>query len=245
MIRFFRKIRQKLLSENRLSKYLLYAIGEIILVVIGILIALSINNWNEEIKDREKEIKYLSNISREVIGDSLTLERGWFKNRHRKIESLELGKQYVMGNHVPKDTLSFINQVSFGGINSRASFTGSSRTYKELVSTGNLSLISNDSIRDLIVSYYSNKDFIEIYITNMRSGFADYFNSLKVFNPKYPDSINTAEIPRILEKMKTDEFHGLVNQELTYSYSIERSLLRSKKGAFGLNEKIERFLQNK
>lgn len=47
MIKFFRKIRQKLLTENKFSKYLLYAIGEVILVVIGILIALSINNWNQ------------------------------------------------------------------------------------------------------------------------------------------------------------------------------------------------------
>jgi hypothetical protein len=48
MVKFFRKIRQKLLSENKFSKYFIYAIGEIVLVVIGILIALQINNWNEE-----------------------------------------------------------------------------------------------------------------------------------------------------------------------------------------------------
>jgi hypothetical protein len=47
MIKFFRKIRQKMLTENKFSKYLLYAIGEITLVVIGILIALSVNNSNE------------------------------------------------------------------------------------------------------------------------------------------------------------------------------------------------------
>lgn len=58
MLRFFRQLRQRLITENRFSKYLLYAIGEIILVVIGILIALSINNWNEWKKDRmiEKSI---------------------------------------------------------------------------------------------------------------------------------------------------------------------------------------------
>ena len=55
MIKFFRKIRQKMLTENKFSKYLLYAIGEIILVVIGILIALQININNEERKDRNKE----------------------------------------------------------------------------------------------------------------------------------------------------------------------------------------------
>jgi sensor domain CHASE-containing protein len=52
MLRFFRQIRQRLLTDNKFSKYLLYAVGEILLVVIGILIALQINNWNEErIKD--------------------------------------------------------------------------------------------------------------------------------------------------------------------------------------------------
>jgi hypothetical protein len=48
LIKFFRKIRQKTLTENKFGKYLTYGIGEIILVVIGILIALQINNWNEE-----------------------------------------------------------------------------------------------------------------------------------------------------------------------------------------------------
>src|SRR6056297_275206 len=55
MIKFFRRIRQKLLSENKFSKYLLYALVEIVLVVIGILIALQINNWNEEQKRRIEE----------------------------------------------------------------------------------------------------------------------------------------------------------------------------------------------
>ena len=245
MIKFLRKIRQKMLTENRFSKYLIYAIGEIVLVVIGILIALQINNWNEERKNAEKENKYLSNINREIISDSLALERSWFKNRQKKIECLELAKQYVLGDYSPKDTLLFINNVGFGGINSRASFTGSSRTYKELISTGNLSLISNDSIRELIVNYYSNKDFLDEYLRNIRSEYATYLNSIRVFNSKYPDSINTVEIPRILKKLKTDEFHSLINQELTYTYSLERSFQKSKKGANELHKRIEQYLKNK
>ncbi|MEM6516972.1 MAG: DUF6090 family protein, partial [Bacteroidota bacterium] len=59
MIKFFRNIRKTLLTENRFNKYLLYAIGEIVLVVIGILIALQINNWNENRKD--------NNVEQEVI----------------------------------------------------------------------------------------------------------------------------------------------------------------------------------
>jgi hypothetical protein len=56
MIKFFRHIRQQILSENKFSKYLLYAVGEIVLVVIGILIAVSINNWKQSINLKEEEL---------------------------------------------------------------------------------------------------------------------------------------------------------------------------------------------
>ena len=62
MIKFFRKIRYDLMSENKTSKYFKYAIGEIVLVVIGILIALSINNWNENRKEIENQRKLFSNL---------------------------------------------------------------------------------------------------------------------------------------------------------------------------------------
>ena len=65
MIRFFRQIRQKLLTENRVSRYFLYALGEILLVVIGILIALQINNWNNYRDDREEEQVLLHNLKQE------------------------------------------------------------------------------------------------------------------------------------------------------------------------------------
>ena len=65
MIKFFRKIRQNLLMENNTGKYFKYAIGEIVLVVIGILIALSINNWNENGKDRKQEKELLIQLQSE------------------------------------------------------------------------------------------------------------------------------------------------------------------------------------
>lgn len=62
MIKFFRKIRQRLLTENKFSKYLIYAIGEILLVVIGILIALQINNWNESQKEQLLEGQLIDEV---------------------------------------------------------------------------------------------------------------------------------------------------------------------------------------
>ncbi|WP_411896254.1 DUF6090 family protein [Winogradskyella sp. A2] len=73
MIKFFRKIRQKLLSENKFSKYLIYAIGEIVLVVIGILIALSINNWNEERKANLREQSLYQNILTDLENEDVRL----------------------------------------------------------------------------------------------------------------------------------------------------------------------------
>ena len=74
MINFFRKIRQQLLTENKFSKYLLYAIGEIVLVVVGILIALSINNWNEKKSNDSIVDDYLMKISANINSDLTKLE---------------------------------------------------------------------------------------------------------------------------------------------------------------------------
>ncbi len=67
MIRFFSRLRQTLLSENRFSKYMLYAVGEILLVVIGILIALQVDNWNEERKKQQEISKLLSDIEQDLL----------------------------------------------------------------------------------------------------------------------------------------------------------------------------------
>ena len=69
MLKLFSLIRQNLVNENRFSKYLLYAIGEIILVVIGILIALQINNWNENRKHKKAEMEFLSGIKNDLQED--------------------------------------------------------------------------------------------------------------------------------------------------------------------------------
>ncbi|MFD2726683.1 DUF6090 family protein [Hyunsoonleella rubra] len=85
MIKFFRKIRQKLLSENKLKRYLVYAFGEIILVVIGILIALQINNWNEQRKEHQKIAKIYERLILDIendINDLAVRIEGYKANEH-------------------------------------------------------------------------------------------------------------------------------------------------------------------
>jgi hypothetical protein len=74
MIKFFRKIRQKLLSDNKFSKYLIYAVGEIILVVIGIMIALQFNNWNESRKKEEQFKSSLEQLYNKITDDAWLYE---------------------------------------------------------------------------------------------------------------------------------------------------------------------------
>ena len=89
MIKFFRKIRQNLIMENKTSKYFKYAIGEIILVVIGILIALQINNWNENRKTKNFEHKILRDIANGIEGNYFQIHLS-LKNNNNSIKSAKI-----------------------------------------------------------------------------------------------------------------------------------------------------------
>ncbi len=86
MIKFFRHIRKSLIEKNKMGKYFKYAIGEILLVVIGILIALQINNWNETRKETEKQHKLFANLKID------------FQNRLNELEEFQIGKQKAINN---------------------------------------------------------------------------------------------------------------------------------------------------
>ncbi|MFT4660619.1 MAG: hypothetical protein ACI8XB_000887 [Patiriisocius sp.] len=83
MIKFFRKIRQNLFMENKTGKYFKYAIGEIVLVVIGIIIALQINNWNENRKELKVEQSIIFNLNTEFKNNLIQLDTAVFYMRKR------------------------------------------------------------------------------------------------------------------------------------------------------------------
>ena len=94
MIKFFRKIRQNLLMENKTSKYFKYAIGEIILVVIGILIALQINNWNENRKEKDSLNTIYNIVVSDLKSDIKTIPEVLKYNNYKKplLEHIIKGK---------------------------------------------------------------------------------------------------------------------------------------------------------
>jgi Family of unknown function (DUF6090) len=144
VIKFFRKIRQQLLAEHRVSKYLIYAIGEIILVVIGILIALQINNSNELNKQRAKEVQFLKNLKSDLVFEESELER-YTKNREQMVNSAQIALEHFNGK--PVENIQMFNFHAFT-VGVWQEFPRNNNTFLELINSGNLTLISNDSIKD-------------------------------------------------------------------------------------------------
>lgn len=149
MIKFFRKIRQQLAYENNLTKYMRYAIGEIVLVVIGILIALSLNNWNEGRKGRIYEKKALKEISAALKTDS-TVNRRIQERVQRRDTAINNILSYLKSGATNADSMLIENLIdSNTGI--KISFNGGA--YEALKSKG-LEYIRNDSLRNMIVAAY-------------------------------------------------------------------------------------------
>ena len=245
MLTFLRRIRRSLIESGSSRKYLLYAIGEVALVVIGILIALQINNWNEERKSQAKEIIYLTNISAELKEDSISFQKTWVAKFSSKKASLQLAKDYVNGKLVLQDTVEFINSIGYGGISGLQRFGQNNRTYNELMSTGNLSLISDDFVRNQVVDYYFFVQIADAYAESFRSGYIPFMNSVRPWNVEEPDQVNKSDIPRILEKCKSDEFHSVINKELTYAYQINRFVKLVASRSNELHNTIEEYLEGK
>ena len=147
MIKLFRHIRQNLIMENKTGKYLKYAIGEIILVVIGILIALSINNWNEDRKDRTEELSALIDLKKE------------FESNRNDIDSLYQFKSFranewdnylsTVSNTELHDSLRSIGRPTIGF----RVFNFSSTILNSILTTGKIDKIQNDSLKYILTNW--------------------------------------------------------------------------------------------
>jgi len=149
MIKFFRKIRQQLLTQNRFSKYLFYAIGEIILVVIGILIALQVNNWNQSRKDKQFEITMLQEIKSSLESD---LEFSEMINRRLKVKEEGIQELLKMTASNQKYSDSMLLEV-YNKMNTGVSFNINKGSYEAIKSVG-IDKISNDSLRKMLIQTY-------------------------------------------------------------------------------------------
>jgi len=150
MIPFFRRIRKQLAESNRPIQYFRYAIGEIFLVMIGILLALQVNNWNEKRHQRQKEKKILIELKRDLVSNDTILQHE-IKNQQIIIEEITKTIEHLKKKKPYNDTIGiYLGRMSWI---ERIQFVSSA--YESLKSVG-IDIISSDSLRSDIANLFGN-----------------------------------------------------------------------------------------
>ena len=184
MIKFFRKIRYDLMEKNKAGKYLKYAIGEIVLVVIGILIALGINNLNENRKDRNLERNYIQELKTDLLRDSTSISamlsqsneqlRAKYLLHKYLIEytdfvfldnNLDLYPDFIKTHHYDEDSLALYFQIQWAS-KSQYPFNPITTTIDEMKGIGKIGIIKNQRIRRSIIETYNSYESYTVNYEN-------------------------------------------------------------------------------
>ena len=204
--------------ENKTSKYLKYAIGEIVLVVIGILIALQINNWNEDRKARVKEVEILKDFEKGLQFDILQLDSIVLQYDRAKMAI------HNLLTHLEND-LSYSDSLDYDFFDSTLVFDSGGLTdgaYETLKSVG-FDVITNKEIRDLIILVYGE------FNPWLNSWEQRYINSLfdakrNLFNSRFRDSWNgNYKDKNVVGTMKPLNYEAL-KQDDEFKYYLRTQL---------------------
>lgn len=145
-MKLFKGSRQQLIQENNVKKYLLYAIGEILLVMIGITLAFQVDNWNESREKKIAEIRTYENISNQINGDKELIQNQIDFNNYYMAQ-FEYARKIIMTNDRSQmDTLGVI----VGNLTNYSDFDREGNIYETLVNSGEIQLLRNQRIVDRI-----------------------------------------------------------------------------------------------
>lgn len=235
MINLFRKTRKRLFKEKRIQQYLLYAVGEILLVMIGILLALQVNTWNEQRKDRELERNTLSDLFKEFERNKEQFHVVTSSHHNAKVacmKILELIDQ-PFDKRVAKELEPHLYVMT-----EYYTFDPSESTVRTLINQANFNKISNDSLRMYLIGW---TDLVEDYQEDEKTASKSYFERLEPFLNKHfvnkivdPNSFavfdlnNPAFDPSILTNL---EFRN-------YLYNRFNDLIRIEKEAVDIRKSI-------
>jgi hypothetical protein len=174
MLKFFRRIRQNLLMENKTGKYFKYAIGEIILVVIGILIALQINNWNENRKEKQKTQTYLKLLLEDFKQESLKIN-GYIDESKEIVSKYEAYEEKF--TQADMSLLEIVRALSDIKIQKTTTAVYGINTVEILKSTGDIRIIS-DKIRNKLVELNRYQEYLNLITKRNRNNFDAEMNGL-------------------------------------------------------------------
>ncbi len=234
MIKFFRKIRQQMIKDHKVMKYLLYAIGEIILVVIGILIALSINNSNELKKTRIAEKVYLKEIKSDLIQDTLLLSQVIQDHKWRiaQLMSQDSTIDFIFEEIIGElPTVEGVSQLEYMFFTDRK-FRPKIGTYNSMISEGKSNIISNRELFNAIQNIY------ELEVQNIITIGEDILDRSIQLRDKYAYEIKYGDFGspiKITDKRILADFY--ISSRLLNYYTRQSVLL--KKNIAALIEQID------
>ena len=155
MIKFFRKIRKKLIEQGKTVNYLKYAIGEIILVVIGILIALQINNWNEQKKLKQQEITSYCKIQEDLTVDISNIDKTLLSLSKRQ----NIAKRLLINLLKIQEDKSILLKDYIPAVRSLY-FIPSKAAISDITSSGKLENLKNQNLKSAILNFYVEQDYL-------------------------------------------------------------------------------------
>lgn len=229
MIKIFRKIRQNLLLKGKIGKYFKYAIGEIILVVIGILIALSINNWNNKNQEKNKLVDTYKSIV-----DEITFVRPIIENSIARNDSTIIYIQKSL-KLLEKNNYDSINQLNFNlkGLNRLTRLKYDFPVILGFIEKTNPEIVENKKLLKLFQDFKSQLTFLDVYHTYMIDSFQNLISPYTMKNLKFYEKYNSLEILKREDLNDNLELTNLLNLKLE---TDKGSSLRLKKLVNTMNE---------
>jgi hypothetical protein len=221
MARIFNTIRQNLLAKGRITRYLTYAIGEIVLVVVGILIALQINNWNNNSKDRVLEEQYVSGLIVDLQADSLSINK-LKADSDEQIRRKDKLCEYLDGGSFPEDSIDHYFSLQWG---MSVGFNPTTTTFDEMKSAGRLNVIKDPALRSRIIKSYNS---YQTFINGGQAYYERHRGELRKLAFKIPGVFDAKMLknpihPNIVEALKNDELRNgiLANYAVTVNGQLQ------------------------
>ena len=215
MLKFFKKIRQNLLSEGKTGKYFKYAIGEIVLVVIGIFIALQLNNWNTNRLLKNEELKLLESLHQEFSQNLDVFDTIYNKHLERK-KSIEI----LMSSEIQDLSIDSLKVLTRNSHNNNT-FDPYQGIYRSVINSGKIELISNYSLKqtiskfqDILVDYkeeetntmsFVSSNLYPFIIENRKLNFNMEWKLEQFTNEEYIEYKND-----VIKMIETDKYENLL-----------------------------------
>ena len=264
MLTFLRKIRRSLINSGSRKQYLTYAVGEIALVVIGILIALQINNWNEQRKENKWEVYYLNRLQNDLKRDtseiSSTLHRSYRRVTTGNYILSHFGEDFleILHSRLNKNQQTFIRdaQKAFPNITKDVIFgqaIGSMThyrrlnlhlsTYNDILSNGRLENIKDDELRESLSTYYQKVSQMNRLEDELDYAVKDYMKVLLDYEVPISNRFSPEEFKN---KLGPDKKYVVALKNLIWLHVMTRTanVMSAKRASHQMLEEVEVYLES-